>query len=309
MQESQSNKRIAMILLIVILLLIVPAYYMVYYRHRLYDRRRRERIQLDNIEFADDELRRMELEDNKLHVANNVLDNCLSALKHETMYYPSRIRQLVDKGDVGSLDEVTQYYRELYGLLSTQAVRQVEQVKLHVSHTTLWDTPVLGNENLLRYLVDILRPQHVEAHVKDDRYVVFTITRNEPLSDIDYLRCRQIIRDHGDATHRRACGITVTPQEIKVSFVTKSPRQKSSVLPTTSCRSGDSSRNSSPTLSCSTSDWAAPRLSASRYAVRPRRCIRRSRCSSSRVKYSTRNCGSTCSMQVLTASSSRAANC
>ncbi len=220
MQESQSNKRIAMILLIVILLLIVPAYYMVYYRHRLYDRRRRERIQLDNIEFADDELRRMELEDNKLHVANNVLDNCLSALKHETMYYPSRIRQLVDKGDVGSLDEVTQYYRELYGLLSTQAVRQVEQVKLHVSHTTLWDTPVLGNENLLRYLADILRPQHVEAHVKDDRYVVFTVTRNEPLSDIDYLRCRQIIRDHGDATHRRACGITVTPQEITITLPT-----------------------------------------------------------------------------------------
>ena len=220
MQESQSNKRIAMILLIVILLLIVPAYYMVYYRHRLYDRRRRERIQLDNIEFADDELRRMELEDNKLHVANNVLDNCLSALKHETMYYPSRIRQLVDKGDVGSLDEVTQYYRELYGLLSTQAVRQVEQVKLHVSHTTLWDTPVLGNENLLRYLDDILRPQHVEAHVKDDRYVVFTVTRNEPLSDIDYLRCRQIIRDHGDATHRRACGITVTPQEITITLPT-----------------------------------------------------------------------------------------
>ena len=220
MQESQSNKRIAMILLIVILLLIVPAYYMVYYRHRLYDRRRRERIKLDNIEFADDELRRMELEDNKLHVANNVLDNCLSALKHETMYYPSRIRQLVDKGDVGSLDEVTQYYRELYGLLSTQAVRQVEQVKLHVSHTTLWETPVLGNENLLRYLADILRPQHVDAHVKDDRYVVFTVTRSEPLSDIDYLRCRQIIRDHGDATHRRACGIMVTPQEITITLPT-----------------------------------------------------------------------------------------
>jgi hypothetical protein len=162
----------------------------------------------------------MELEDNKLHVANNVLDNCLSALKHETMYYPSRIRQLVDKGDVGSLDEVTQYYRELYGLLSTQAVRQVEQVKLHVSHTTLWETPVLGNENLLRYLADILKPQHVEAHVKDDRYVVFTVTRSEPLSDIDYLRCRQIIRDHGDATHRRACGIMVTPQEITITLPT-----------------------------------------------------------------------------------------
>ena len=84
MQQSQTNKRIAVILLVVILLCIVPAYYMLYYRQRLNNRQRRERVQLDNIEMLDDELRRMELEDNKLHVANAVLDNCLSTLKHET---------------------------------------------------------------------------------------------------------------------------------------------------------------------------------------------------------------------------------
>ena len=109
MQQSQINKRIAVILLIVLLLLIVPAYYMLYYRHRLHERFKRERMQLDNIEMADDELHRLELEAAKLHVANNVLDNCLSALKHETMYYPDRIRQLVDNGDVNALGEVTQY--------------------------------------------------------------------------------------------------------------------------------------------------------------------------------------------------------
>jgi len=209
MQQSQSNKRIAIILLIVILLLIVPAYYMLYYRHRLYDRHCRERMQLDNLELADDELRRVELEGSKLHVANSVLDNCLSALKHETMYYPSHIRQLVDKGDISSLSEVTLYYRELYGMLSTQAMRQVEQVKMHVSRTTFLGHPVLGNENMLRYLADILKPQSVEVQQKDDHYIVFTITRQEPLSEIDYLRCRQIVRDHGDATHRRACGLSV----------------------------------------------------------------------------------------------------
>ena len=177
MQQSQSNKRIAIILLIVILLLIVPAYYMLYYRHRLYDRHCRERMQLDNLELADDELRRVELEGSKLHVANSVLDNCLSALKHETMYYPSHIRQLVDKGDVSSLSEVTLYYRELYSMLSTQAMRQVEQVKMHVSRTTFLRHPVLGNENMLRYLADILKPQSVEVQQKDDHYIVFTITR------------------------------------------------------------------------------------------------------------------------------------
>ncbi|MBL1488816.1 hypothetical protein ELC62_30700, partial [Klebsiella pneumoniae] len=80
-QQSQSNKRIAIILLILILMLIVPAYYMLYYRHRLYNRFRRERMQQTNIEIADDELRRAELEDSNLHVANAVLDNCLSTLK------------------------------------------------------------------------------------------------------------------------------------------------------------------------------------------------------------------------------------
>ena len=225
MQQSQSNKRIAIILLVVILMLIVPAYYMLYYRHRLYDRHCRERMQLDNLELADDELRRAELEDSKLHVANSVLDNCLSALKHETMYYPSHIRQLVDKGDVGSLSEVTLYYRELYGMLSAQAMRQVEQVKLHVTRTTFLGHPVLGNDNMLRYLADMLKPQTVEARQKDDHYIVFTVTRQEPLSEIDYLRCRQIVRDHGDATHRRACGISLhtphsTLHEITITLPT-----------------------------------------------------------------------------------------
>lgn len=220
MQQSQSNKRIAIILLIVILLLIVPAYYMLYYRHRLYDRHCRERMQLDNLELADDELRRVELEGSKLHVANSVLDNCLSALKHETMYYPSHIRQLVDKGDVSSLSEVTLYYRELYSMLSTQAMRQVEQVKMHVSRTTFLRHPVLGNENMLRYLADILKPQSVEVQQKDDHYIVFTITRQEPLSEIDYLRCRQIVRDHGDATHRRASGITLKSKLSSLNSIT-----------------------------------------------------------------------------------------
>ncbi len=216
MQESQQNKRIAVILLIVTLLLIVPAYYMLYYRHRLYSRHRRERLQLENIEMADDELRRAELEESKLHVVNNVLDNCLSALKHETMYYPSRIRQLVDGGDIGSLHEVTSYYRELYGLLSLQAARQAEQVTIHVRKTELYGQPVLGDENLLSYLFELLNvtgdksaaADIVTSSAKDEQYVLFTVNTT-PRTTFDYLLCRQIARDHGEATHRRGCGIRI----------------------------------------------------------------------------------------------------
>ena len=217
MQQSQINKRIAMILLIVLLLLIVPAYYMLYYRHRLNERFKKERMQLDNIEMADDELHRSELEADKLHVANNVLDNCLSALKHETMYYPDRIRQLVDNGDVNALGEVTQYYRQLYGILSEQAMRQVEQIRLHVHPMELYGQQVIGDENLLRYLFDIIKPTEVQAEVKDERYVTYTLKASFK-SDIDRLLCRQIVRDHGEATHRRGCGITVEENEITITL-------------------------------------------------------------------------------------------
>ncbi len=215
MQQSQINKRIAMILLIVLLLLIVPAYYMLYYRHRLNERYKRERMQLDNIEMADDELHRSELEAAKLHIANNVLDNCLSALKHETMYYPDRIRQLVDDGDINALGEVTQYYRQLYGILSEQAMRQVEKVRLHVHPMELYGQQVIGDENLLRYLFEIIKPSDVQTDVKDEQYVTYSLTATFK-SDIDRLLCRQIVRDHGEATHRRGCGITVEDNKITV---------------------------------------------------------------------------------------------
>jgi len=220
MQQSQSNKRIAIILLVLILLLIIPAYYMLYYRHRLYNRFRKERMQQTNLEMAEDELRRAELEDSNLHVSNAVLDNCLSTLKHETMYYPSRIRQLADKGDTQSMLEVASYYRELYGLLSEQAIRQTELVKLHLKKVEFYGQEVLGDEHMLRYLFELLKGE-VTVEVKDQQYLLYTVRRADlqiteeeaanlftpQMDTIPYLLCRQIVRDHGEATNRRGCGI------------------------------------------------------------------------------------------------------
>ena len=222
MQQSETNKRIAVILLILVLFSILPAYYLIYYRHRLYQRFYVEHEQQSSLEMMDDELRRIGLETANLHVANAVLDNCLSTLKHETMYYPSRIRQLVDAGDKTSLAEVTGYYRELYGILSQQAMSQVERVKLHLKPL---DNGILGDENLIRYLFDILRKQGGGQPViqrKDERYMDITVPMPSlHLADdavqalftaasernIPYLLCRQIVRDHGEATNRRGCGI------------------------------------------------------------------------------------------------------
>ena len=221
MEQSQTNKRIAVIVLILMLLSIVPAYYLLYYRHRLYQRFYVEREQQSALEMMDDELRRIELETSNLHVANAVLDNCLSTLKHETMYYPSRIRQLVDQGDTDSLGEVTDYYRELYGILSSQAMGQVERIQLHLKPL---DSGILGDANLVSYLFSILRKQgggEKTIRRKDDKYVEIVVPMpglrltdreaqdllNHSAEHIPYLLCRQIVRDHGEATNRRLCGI------------------------------------------------------------------------------------------------------
>ncbi len=222
MQQSQSNKRIGIILLVLVLLAILPAYYLLYYRHRLYERFFVEREQQSSLEMADDELRRAELENNNLHVANAVLDNCLSTLKHETMYYPSRIQQLLDQGDMSSLSEVVDYYRDLYGILSQQAMHQIEGVHLHVKPL---DNGILGDKNLIAYLADILRKQggaEWQITPKDDKYVEVIVPMPQlhltdeeaqnlfnptSSSHIPYLLCRQIVRDHGEATNRRMCGI------------------------------------------------------------------------------------------------------
>ena len=106
-----------------------------------------------------------------LHVSNAVLDNCLSTLKHETMYYPSRIRQLIEQNDMESAKEVVDYYRELYNLLSQQAMAQVERVKLHLKPCTFYGETVLGDENLLRYVFELLKSTDVKAGKLSDMYV------------------------------------------------------------------------------------------------------------------------------------------
>lgn len=289
MQQSRTNKTIAVILLVLVLIMIPPAYYLLYYRHRLYYRFCVDRIkainaillsdapsaeklrgigplareqypetlqsvvdsivmalrdadsslrrQLVDIELAEDECRRAEYEDANLHVCNAVLDNCLSALKHETMYYPSRIRQLVDgtDGNLRTMSELAAYYRDIYSILSEQAMRQIGRVRLRISAVDVGSltgcaTPearVAGDEDMLRYMFEILRKQGGQTHggisvePKGDRYLTFTVSMpalhltaeqardlfTPSVENIPYLLCRQIVRDHSEATNRRGCGI------------------------------------------------------------------------------------------------------
>ena len=92
------------------------------------------------IEEVQDDNRRASWEDSQLYVQNQVLDNCLSAIKHETIYYPNRIKQLISRLQnealphaeevevVTSISELIAHYKGVYTLLSQCASRQMEEV-------------------------------------------------------------------------------------------------------------------------------------------------------------------------------------
>ena len=84
-----------------------------------------------DIEQIEEESERIKYEENRLHVSNLILDNCLSTLKHETVWYPNRIVQMVDEGQVSEMEELVDYYREIFGVLSQYALSQTKGQLLH----------------------------------------------------------------------------------------------------------------------------------------------------------------------------------
>lgn len=85
-----------------------------------------------DIETVEDDERRARHEENRLHVQNMVLDNCLSTIKHETVYYPNRIKQLVEhleqRDERMQMKELVNYYKVVFTTLVGCASRQLEEV-------------------------------------------------------------------------------------------------------------------------------------------------------------------------------------
>ena len=191
--------------------------------------------QMDNMESAEDEYARAEYENDRMYVSNSITDNCLSTLKHETMYYPARINQLVksDSEDISSLHQLVEYYRDLYSILMTQALQQTDSMvfenkKISLSELlhTETDLCTCGDRDVMEYMFGILRKKSVDGKFSvsvpddDDRYVaVETYIRHSendlfvPSNEnIPYLQCRSIVRDHSELTGLRCCGINAVAE-------------------------------------------------------------------------------------------------
>lgn len=168
--------------------------------------------------YAADSLHALQMKTDRVYVSNSVLDNCLSTLKHETMYYPSRIRQLID-GQDDNLDAVAElmgYYKELYTILCEQALRQIDDGR-QVDY------------DLLVFLFDLLRQlgadtRNITEEPTEANYVTLSLPMQgvgvsqeqcqtlftSETTDVKCLICRQILRNLGELTGQRACGIKAT---------------------------------------------------------------------------------------------------
>ena len=238
-----------------------------------------------DVEAAADETRRASWEASQLYVQNQVLDNCLSAIKHETVYYPHKIKQLIghlhaappqsaDGADtLLAIEELGVYYKDLLTLLSRCASRQLQEVTFRRTAVqvplllqgveryfrkrtaarrtdltlTLHSLPVAmwGDAYLLQFLLQCLVDEAlsvpaagqlcVGAQLEDGRVQVYftdprrTCTQEElnqlfypsrkrmwvddsgTLHGMEYLLCKQIIRDHEDCLGQRGCGMNARP--------------------------------------------------------------------------------------------------
>ena len=174
-----------------------------------------------DIESAHEETQRASWENSMLHVQNMVLDNCLSTIKHETIYYPNKIKQIIgrlnaqnlsekeEKEAVETMTELIEYYKGIFTILSSCASRQLEEVTFR--RTTIpvqelfetagkyfkksvknrmdkielemapIDARVIGDVNQLRFLLENLIDEALTVHEDG-------VLRLQARKDDEYLR-------------------------------------------------------------------------------------------------------------------------
>lgn len=212
LQSAEQNSNVAVIMLLLLVISFVPIYYFAYYRYVIHDVKaetERMRKEISEREQQHDELQgryeRLSFEADRLHVTNNVMSNSFSAIKHETMYYPSRLRQLLmtSDADCTELDEVARYYRAVYGMLSAQA-----------QYNCRYQLPVaVLREMMLRLMAQLSGQRKADLVAEQqDRYFVYSFALRRPVRNANEQTVKLkvltlVVRDLGDLYDLRRCGV------------------------------------------------------------------------------------------------------
>lgn len=211
LNKTEKRKNWAVVVLILMLVGTYPLYYFASLRRqRALVARAGERVAA-----AEEQLRCAELQRDRYYINNSVMDNCLSTLKHETMFYPSRLCSLIasGQGDTAGLRSLALYYKEIFSQLSLMAVGQ-----------TLHDRCI--DADMLRYMLQLmgeLGGDVASARAEGDggayqtlRVVLPNMPYDEAeasrlfsptTADVRFIMLRQLVREIGDKLGAHACGI------------------------------------------------------------------------------------------------------
>lgn len=148
-----------------------------------------------DIELALDENRRVLREENLLYIQNQVLDNCLSTIKHETIYYPNRIKQIVDRMKEGQMEEderrqvevmeeLITYYKDIFTILSSCAARQLEEVTFRRGKVKAKDLAATVSRYIKRVSKRSMHPWEWKMEVEDVEMIGDVVQLNFMLENL-----------------------------------------------------------------------------------------------------------------------------
>lgn len=177
--------------------------------------------------------KQLEYENESLHISNNILANGLSTIKHETMYYPSRISSLL-KANSGKeeITDLTIFYEQLYNNLSQQLSNQKISTGIKLNKKVLGNGICIRTDSdLYSYLLSLVK-KYLGVKTLDIIYNkegIYTdvIINAGNIEDTDYfaptskniplLIIRQIMRDTS-GQNSRGNGIIISNNKITLRF-------------------------------------------------------------------------------------------
>ena len=208
------------------------------------------------LQETEEKAQRWRFEHDRLYVMNQILDNSLSTIKHETMYFPSRIKQMAEETHLEeSLLDLVTYYRHIYMLLYEQAQGQTDQSPLRIQPIAVrelfayaeqthgikcqpTDVWVKGNEMFLQLFLDqmlsvVPASARLSVEVREGMNYIICDVEGQQLSAqqlselfspqterMEYLVMRQIVREHDAACGHPGLRLVAenTEQGYRISF-------------------------------------------------------------------------------------------
>ena len=187
-------------------------------------RRRRDLEQkvIDMRQEQMESLNRIQYELDRIHIQNQILDNCLSTIKHETMYYPARINVLSTgkESKHEDLSQLMSYYYDIYTILLGQAQRQLH-ASVSMDETVLYEL----KRRIMCAISDDSASVHVyergniqEVRIRPNKVQIPTNLFTPEAANLDAFVAREIVRMHDAACGYPGLRLYVENNEIIITL-------------------------------------------------------------------------------------------